>query len=89
MEDFQKILPVTKVKRNLLEILKQMEEEEETIALTKNGEPIGVMMSLSRYEGLMETIEIMSDQKIVRTLKASQNDFKSGRVMDHESVWKE
>lgn len=89
MEDFQKILPVTKVKRNLLEILKQMEQEEETIALTKNGEPIGVMMPLSRYEGLMETIEILGNKKIVTALKASQNDFKSGRVMDHESAWKE
>ena len=89
MEDFQKILPVTKVKRNLLEILKQMEQEEETIALTKNGEPIGVMMSLSRYEGLLETIEILSNRKIVVNLKASQNDFKSGRVLDHESAWKE
>ncbi len=88
MEDFQKILPVTKVKRNLLEILKNMEQEEETIALTKNGEPIGVMMSLARYEGLMETIEILSDRKIVNTLKASQKDFKAGRVLDHETVWK-
>ena len=69
MEDFQKILPVTKVKRNLLEILKQMEQEEETIALTKNGEPIGVMMSLSRYEGLLETIEILSNRKIVTSSK--------------------
>ena len=89
MEDFQKILPVTKVKRNFLDILKHMEQEEETIALTKNGEPIGVMMSLSRYEGLMETIEILSNRKIVNVLKSSQKDFKSGRVLDHESAWKE
>ena len=89
MEDFQKIMPVTKVKRNLLNILKQMEQEEETIALTKNGEPIGVMMSLSRYEGLLETIEILSNRKIVNALKTSQKDFKSGRVLNHESAWKE
>ena len=31
MEDFQEILPVTKVKRNLLDIIKRMEEEETTI----------------------------------------------------------
>ncbi|PIP35575.1 MAG: hypothetical protein COS92_08315 [Desulfobacterales bacterium CG07_land_8_20_14_0_80_52_14] len=89
MEDFQKILPVTKVKRNLLDILKQMEKEEETIALTRNGEPIGVMMSLSRYEGLLETIEILSDRKIRNALQASKKDFKAGRVLDHDLVWKE
>ncbi len=89
MEDFQKILPVTKVKRNLLDILKNMEKEEETIALTKNGEPIGVMMSLSRYEGLLETIEVLSDRKIITALHASKKDFKEGRVLDHDSAWKE
>jgi prevent-host-death family protein len=89
MEDFQKILPVTKVKRNLLEILKHMEQEEETIALTKNGEPVGVMMSLSRYEGLLETIEILGNRKIVNALNASQKDFKSGRILDHELAWKD
>jgi prevent-host-death family protein len=89
MEDFQKIMPVTKVKRNLLDILKHMEKEEETIALTRNGEPIGVMMSLSRYEGLLETIEILSDRKIRTVLNASKKDFKAGRVLDHDSAWKE
>jgi prevent-host-death family protein len=89
MDDFQKILPVTKAKRNLLEILKNMELEEETIALTKNGEAVGVMMSLSRYEGLMETIEILSDRKTLTALKTSQKDFKAGKVLDHEQVWKE
>ena len=89
MDEFQKIMPVTKAKRNLLEILKNMEQEEETIALTKNGEAVGVIMSLSRYEGLMETIEILSDRKILTALKASQKDFKAGKVLDHEQVWKE
>jgi prevent-host-death family protein len=89
MDDFQKILPVTKAKRNLLEILKKMEQEEETIALTKNGEAVGVMMSLSRYEGLMETIEILSNRKIITALKASLKDFREGKVLDHEKVWKE
>ena len=42
MEDFQQIFPITKAKRNLLAIVKRMEEEDETIAITKNGEPVGV-----------------------------------------------
>jgi len=65
MEDFQQILPVTKVKRNLLDILKRMEEEEATIALTRNGEPVGVMMPLSRYEALLETINILCNKEIL------------------------
>ena len=89
MEDFQQILPVTKAKRNLLDIVKRMEEEDETIAITRNGEPVGVMMCMSRYEALLETIEILSDKGILRSLKESKRDFDSGRVFDHDEVWEE
>jgi len=87
MEDFQQILPVTKVKRRLLDILKRMEEEDATIALTRNGEPVGVMMTLARYEALLETIEILGDKEIMRALEASTKDFKSGKVFTDDVVW--
>ena len=89
MDESQKILPVTRVKRELLEILKSMEEEYSTITMTRNGEPVGVMMTPDRYEALLETIEILGDNKILQTLRTSQKDFKSGRVYTHNEVWKD
>jgi antitoxin YefM len=89
MEEFQHILPVTKVKRDLLDILKRMEEEEATIAVTRNGEAVGIMMSLARYDALMETIEILGDPKVLKSLEKSKEDFKAGRVFSHEEVWEE
>lgn len=89
MEDFQEILPVTKVKRNLLDIIKRMEEEETTIALTRNGEPVSVMMPLSRYEALLETIDILSDKQILKSLEKSKTDFNSKRIFSHDEVWKD
>ena len=89
MDESQKILPVTRVKRELLEILKSMEEEYSTITMTRNGEPVGVMMTPDRYEALLETIEILGDNKILQTLRTSQKNFKSGRVYTHDEVWKD
>lgn len=89
MEDFQQILPVTKVKRNLLTILKSMEEDEATVALTRNGEPVGVMMTLARYEALLETIDILSDKHILRSLEKSKKDFQSGKILSHDEVWQD
>ena len=89
MEDFQHIQPVTKIKRNLLDILKRMEEEDSTIAITRNGEPVGVMMTLARYEALLETIEVLSDREILRFLEQSEKDFKEGKVLRHKEVWKD
>ena len=57
--------------------------------MTRNGEPVGVMMTPDRYEALLETIEILGDNKILQTLRASQKDFKSGRVYTHDEVWED
>jgi prevent-host-death family protein len=89
MDELQKILPVTRVKRELLDILKSMETEYSTITMTRNGEPVGVIMTPDRYKALLETIEILGNNKIVQALKASQKDFKSGRVYSHDEVWKD
>jgi prevent-host-death family protein len=89
MEDFQQIHPVTKMKRNFLDILKRMEEEDSTIAITRNGEPVGVLMTLARYEALLETIEVLSDKEILRSLEQSKRDFNEGKVLKHKEIWKD
>jgi len=87
MEDVQQILPVTKAKRGLLELLKRMEEEESTIALTRNGEAVGILMTPRRYEALLETIEILGDEQLCKALTDSANDYLAGRICSHEEVW--
>jgi antitoxin YefM len=89
MSDTQQIMPVTRVKRGLLDILKVMQEEDSTITLTRNGEAVGVIMTPDRYEALFETIEILSDKKILAALKSSARDFKAGKVYSDAEVWGE
>jgi PHD/YefM family antitoxin component YafN of YafNO toxin-antitoxin module len=89
MTDIQKIMPVTKVKHGLLDILKNMQEDDSTIMLTRNGEAVGVMITPDRYEALLETIDILADQKVLTDLKSSAEDFKNKRVYTHAEVWGE
>ena len=74
------ILPVTKVKRDFLEILKSMKEDYATITVTRNGEPVGIIMTPDRYEALLETIEILGNKKILQALNYSNQEFASGKV---------
>lgn len=89
MLESQTILPVTKVKRELLEILKAMEENYATVTVTRNGKPVGIIMTPDRYEALFETIDILGDSEILQALTASQKDFNSGKVYTHDEVWKD
>ena len=87
MNDFSKILPVTKVKHGLLDILKTMQEDDSTITLTRNGEAVGIMMTPRRYEAILETIEILADKEVMDSLRSSAEDFHDGRVFTDKDVW--
>ena len=51
-----------------------MTEDDSTITVTQNSMPVSVMMTPERYEGLLETIEIHADPKIIKAPAASQRD---------------
>lgn len=87
MSDILQIMPVTKVKRGLLDIIKTMQEEDSTITLTRNGEAVGVMMTPDRYEALLETIEILVDKDVLAALRSSAQDFQAGNVYSDEAIW--
>lgn len=87
MDQIQKIIPITKAKKEFLDIVKEMAAEDSTIAVTKNGVPVTVMMTPERYEGLLETIEILASPDIVKALAASGKDFRAGRIFSHKEAW--
>ena len=87
MNDFSQILPVTEVKRSLLDLLKTMQEDDSTITLTRNGKAVGIMMTPHRYEAILETIEILADKEVMDSLRSSAEDFHDGRVFTDKEVW--
>jgi antitoxin YefM len=42
---------------------------------------------MEHFEGLMETLEILSDQKTIRPLRKSLKQAQAGRWETHESVF--
>lgn len=87
MLDIQKVIPITRAKKELLDIIKRLSEEDATFTVTKNGVPVGVLMTPDRFQALLETIEILADARIVKALAASEKDFRDGRVAAHKDVW--
>jgi prevent-host-death family protein len=87
MLELDKVLPVTKVKKNLLDIIKNMSEENSTITVTKNGKPVSIIMTPDRYDALMETIEILADPEIMMSLASSEDDFRNNYVFEDTDVW--
>ena len=81
------ILPVTDVKQRLLELLKKVNLYHEIVTITRNGIPTGVLLGVEDFEVLLETVEILSDPKIRKSLERSKKQAKKGKFYTDDEVW--
>lgn len=89
MREINEVLPITQVKRDFLEVMRKVETLDETVAITKKGVPVGILMNIDRYEGLLETLDILSDEETMKVLRKAREEFKQGKTLTHEEVWEE
>ena len=86
MEPIQDYIPVTKAKAALLDLIRQIEHSDQTIAITKNGVPEAVLMSMRKFRGLLETLEILSDKNAMKSIRRSIGEAKKGKWVDAREV---
>ena len=82
----QDYIPVTKAKITFLDIIRKIEGSNDAIAITKNGVPEAVLLSMNKFEGLMETLEILSDEKAMKSIRKSIKEARDGKWLDFDEV---
>lgn len=87
MQTIESYVPITQAKAKLLDMVRQLHKTNNTIAITKNGVPEAVMLSMQKFEGLLETINILADPETMRQLQGSAKDVKAGRLIDLEDAF--
>ncbi len=58
MQTIQDYVPITQAKNRLLDMVRAIHDTDNAIAITKNGVPEAVLISIEKFEVLLETIEI-------------------------------
>ena len=86
MQTLENYVPITQAKSKLLEMVRSIHDKDDSFAITKNGVPEAVMISMKKFEGLLETIEILADQESIIQLRDSMADIKHGRIVDADEV---
>lgn len=89
MLTIQDYIPVTKAKSKLLDIIRKIESSDDTVAITKNGVPEAVLLSMSKFEGLVETLAVLSDEKAMKSLRESIKEGGEGKWLDFDEVFGE
>ena len=85
----QDYIPVTKAKSSFLDIIRKIEGSEDVIAITKNGVPEAILLSMKKFEGLLETLDILSDEKAMKSIRKSIKEAQQGKWLDHDEVFGE
>jgi antitoxin YefM len=75
MEKIDEYIPITKAKNQILNTIREIVALDSTVAITKNGLPQAVLMSMDHYTALQETIEILADSEIMEQLRSSSQEM--------------
>ena len=80
-------VPLSEAKTHLAKLLADVEALGEEVVITRSGRPAGVLLSLTDYEGLLETLEILADQDLSRSIERGLAEAEVGELVSHEDVW--
>lgn len=56
--------------------------------VTRHGQPVMMLISPEDYEGLLETIEILSDKSAAKRIRKSWREAKAGKTTSLEALRK-
>lgn len=89
MPHVDRYVSVTQAKSQLLDLVRRLGTQQDFIGITRDGVPTAVLLSMEHFEGLMETLDILSDQKTIDSLRKSLKQVQAGRWETHGSVFED
>lgn len=54
--------------------------------VTKRGHPVMVLLSPEDFEGLLETIEILSDRSALKRIRQARKEARTGKTVSLETL---
>lgn len=79
-------ITLKELRPELPEVIKNIDAKLDRYIVTKRGKPVAIMMSPDDYEGLLETIEILSDKETARRIKKAKQQLKEGKTISLEEL---
>lgn len=81
------IVPLSHAKAHLARLLAEVEELGQEFVITRSGRPVGVLLPLEEYEGLLETLEILADPELLAGVRSGLEEVRDGILLSEDEVW--
>jgi antitoxin YefM len=72
-------VPFTQAKAKLSELVDRVEREHARLAVTRHGRTAAVLINEDDLESLEETVAILRDEELVRSIRRSRKEATAGK----------
>ena len=72
-------IPITEARKKFMRLPDQTAKNQ-ILAVTRRNKEVMAVMSWELYEGLLETLEVLSDPELINQLKVAIEDVQAGRT---------
>ena len=83
-----KTIPLAEAKKNLSSIVRDVEEKYDRFTITKNGVDKAVILSTEEFDGLTETLDILSRKEERDAIARAKAQVKAGKTVSLENLRK-
>lgn len=88
MTQLSAVLPANEARANFYQLLTEVGESFRRFTITHRGRAKAIVMPIEDVEAWEETLEILSDKKLMSDVKKSKEDYKKGRFITLEQLEK-
>ncbi|MEX2028159.1 MAG: type II toxin-antitoxin system Phd/YefM family antitoxin [Candidatus Curtissbacteria bacterium] len=81
-------ISATNARAKLYDLLEDVDTLGKRIAITKQGKTKAILINPEELASWEETLEVMSDNKLMRDIKRGLDDIKAGRVIAWSQIKK-
>jgi prevent-host-death family protein len=76
-----KTIPLAEAKKSLSAIIKDVDENFDRFAITKNGVEKAIVISSEEFDGLMETLDILSCKEEKEAIVRAKRQIRKGQTV--------
>ena len=81
-------MPIIEARSKLTSLSSRLEREPGAIAVTRRGKPVLAVLPWELYESIVETLEILGDERMMAALRRGIREAAAGKIISWEKARK-
>ena len=83
------LISISDVRANLPDLVDKVNKKLDRVTITINGKPKAVLVSAQELDSIEETLEILSNPKLMKDIRKAEKEIEEGKYVTLEELQKE